>query len=67
MNFIYPAVIRKKANGSYHAFFPDLTCCEADGDSVDDVIDRANEAAATWIMAEFEEEEPEEEPEQGQE
>ena len=54
MNFIYPAVIRKKANGSYHAFFPDLTCCEADGDSVDDVIDRANEAAATWIMAEFE-------------
>ena len=59
MNFIYPAVIRKKANGSYHAFFPDLTCCEADGDSVDDVIDRANEAAATWIMAEFEEEEPE--------
>lgn len=59
MNFIYPVVIRKKEEGGFHAFFPDLACCEAEGDSIDDVIDRANEAAATWIMAEFEEEEPE--------
>ena len=59
MKFTYPAIIRKQDNGTWKAWLPDLACCEAEGDSVDDVIDRANEAAATWIMAEFEEEEPE--------
>ncbi|MCC2256010.1 type II toxin-antitoxin system HicB family antitoxin [Ruminococcus sp. CLA-AA-H200] len=58
MKFIYPAVFRKKGDGKYHAFFPDLECCEASGDTLDDAIDNANEAARTWITVELEEDEP---------
>lgn len=43
-------------SGGYDAYFPDLECCEASGDSLDDAIDNANEAARNWIMVEFEEE-----------
>ncbi len=39
------------------AFFPDLACCEAEGDSLDDAIDNANEAAYNWIYAEVMEDE----------
>ena len=39
-------------------YFPDLECCEASGDTLDDAIDNANEAARNWIMVEFEEENP---------
>ena len=35
MKFIYPAVFRKQENGGYHAFFPDLECCEAEGETLD--------------------------------
>ena len=49
MIFIYPAVFRKEGDGRYHAFFPDLECCEASGDTLDDAIDNANDAAKTWI------------------
>ena len=38
MKFIYPAVFRKTEEGKYKGFFPDLECCEATGDSLDDVI-----------------------------
>ena len=57
MKFIYPAVFRKTENG-YHAFFPDLKCCEASGDTLDDAIENANEACRNWITVELEEEEP---------
>ena len=57
MKFIYPAVFRKTENG-YHAFFPDLECCEASGDTLDDTIENANEACRNWITVELEEEEP---------
>ena len=58
MNFIYPAVFHKKEDGTYHAIFPDLACCEASGNTLDDAIDNANEAARTWITVELEEDEP---------
>ena len=58
MNFIYPAVFRKKEDGTYHGYFPDLECCEASGRTLDDAIDNANEAARTWISVELEEEDP---------
>ena len=57
MKFIYPAVFRKTENG-YHSFFPDLECCEASGDTLDDAIENANEACRNWITVELEEEEP---------
>ena len=58
MKFIYPAVFRKKEDGGYDAHFPDLECCEASGETLDDAIDNANEAARTWITVELEEEDP---------
>lgn len=56
MKFIYPAVFRKEADGKFHAFFPDLECCTATGDTLDDAIDNANDAACNWISAELAEE-----------
>ena len=56
MKFIYPAVFRKTESGTYHAFFPDLECCCAEGDTLDEAIDRANEAANDWISLELSEE-----------
>ena len=58
MKFIYPAVFRKKQGGGYDAWFPDLECCEAFGETLDDAIDNANEACRNWIAVELEEEEP---------
>lgn len=55
MKFIYPAVFRKCEDGTYTGFFPDLECCYAKGDTLDDAIDNANEAAYNWISLELEE------------
>ena len=55
MKFIYPAVFKKKTDGGYAAYFPDLEFCEASGETLDDAIDNANEAARTWITVELEE------------
>jgi predicted RNase H-like HicB family nuclease len=55
MKFIYPAVIRKESSGQFHAVFPDLAYCEATGDTVEDTVDRANEAAYDWIYLELSE------------
>lgn len=56
MKFIYPAVFRKTESGTYHAFFPDLECCEAQGDTLDEAVENANEAAYNWISVELEDE-----------
>ena len=40
MTFTYPAVFTPHKNGKgYHAFFPDLECCEADGPDLEDAIE----------------------------
>lgn len=57
MKFVYPAVFRKTANGIYEGYFPDLESCVARGDTLDECIDRANEAAFDWISLELSEEE----------
>ena len=36
MKFIYPAVFKKKTDGGYAAYFPDLEFCEASGETLDD-------------------------------
>ena len=59
MKFIYPAVIRKETDGRYTAKLPDLEGCEAVGDSLDDVIEKANEAAVGWLELELTEDVPE--------
>ena len=58
MKFIYPAIIRKEENGTFKATFPDLACCEAAGDSLEDVIEKANEAAVGWLELELSEDMP---------
>lgn len=59
MKFIYPAIIRKTESGNYRAFFPDLMYCEATGDTIEDAVDNANDAARDWLEAEVAEAEPE--------
>ncbi|MGI6118579.1 MAG: type II toxin-antitoxin system HicB family antitoxin [Bilifractor sp.] len=58
MKFYYPVVVSKNENGKYHAVFPDLAMCEADGISMDDVLYEATLAAHDWIESEMLEEEP---------
>lgn len=58
MRFYYPAVVTKKADGSYHAEFPDLEMCEADGYNEIDCLEKAKEAMYDWIDVELREEEP---------
>ena len=42
MTFTYPAVFTEKEDGNgYHAFFPDLEMCEADGADLEDAIENA--------------------------
>ena len=53
MKFIYPAVFRPTEDKKYNAFFPDLVCCEASGDTLDDAIENANAAAYDWIYTEL--------------
>lgn len=55
MKFIYPAIFHRTENGTYKAIFPDLECCCAEGDTLDEAIDRANEAANDWISLELSE------------
>ena len=57
MTFIYPAVFTPhKEDEGYHAYFPDLEGCEADGPDLEDTMDNAREAAYNWICVELEEE-----------
>ncbi|MEE0954670.1 MAG: type II toxin-antitoxin system HicB family antitoxin [Eubacterium sp.] len=56
MRFYYPAIVTKKTDGSYHADFPDLEMCEADGYNEDDCLDKAKDALYSWIDVELQEE-----------
>lgn len=55
MKFIYPAIFKKTESGSYTATFPDLTCCQAEGETLEEAVDNANEAAYDWIYLELSE------------
>ena len=58
MKFMYPAVFRKNEDGTYNGYFPDLECCASTGDTLNEAIENANEAAYNWITVELDEEEP---------
>ena len=53
MKFIYPAIFHKDEDGKYRGYFPDLEDCFAQGDTLDDAIEDANEAACNWISIEL--------------
>ena len=55
MTFTYPAVFTPHKDGKgYHAVFPDLECCEADGPDLEDAIEDARDAAYNWLLVELE-------------
>ncbi|MDE6960943.1 MAG: type II toxin-antitoxin system HicB family antitoxin [Lachnospiraceae bacterium] len=58
MKFIYPAVIHRTNKGTYRAVFPDLECCEAEGETLEEAVELANEAAGNWIGLELSEDNP---------
>ena len=58
MKFYYPAIVKKETEERYRADFPDLETCTAVGTSLEDVLDRATDAARGWIEVELEEDEP---------
>ena len=51
MKFIYPAVFRKTETGTYKGY--------AEGETLDDAIEKANEAAYDWISLELSEDDGE--------
>ncbi|MDO4344309.1 MAG: type II toxin-antitoxin system HicB family antitoxin [Eubacteriales bacterium] len=55
MRFVYPAVFHKTEKGTYAGFFPDLEDCRSEGETLDEAVDNANEAARDWITLELEE------------
>lgn len=55
MKFIYPAIISKTENGTYKAEFPDLSCCTAEGPTLEEAVDEANAAMYDWIYLELSE------------
>ena len=57
MKFTYPAVIGKEENGSWKAVLPDLACCEAEAETLEVVIEKANAALYDWIELELSEDE----------
>lgn len=59
MKFTYPAIIEITERGTYHATFPDLAFCEAEGDTLEETVEFANEALYDWISLELSEDEGE--------
>ena len=57
MKFTYPAVIGKEENGSWKAVLPYLACCEAEAETLEEVIEKANAALYDWIELELSEDE----------
>lgn len=54
MKFAYPAVFTQKQNGGYTVIFPDLEGCAAEGDTLEEAVEKAKEAEAAWIQVELE-------------
>ena len=57
MKFTYPAVFHKTEHGTYEGYFPDLACCYAKGDTLDEALEDAIHSAYDWISLELTEEE----------
>lgn len=54
MKFIYPAVFRK-VKDHYEGRFPDLEDCYGKGDTLEEALDHARDAATNWIEVELDE------------
>jgi len=54
VKFAYPAVFTQEKDGRYTVIFPDLEGCAAEGDTLEEAIEKAKEAEAAWIQVELE-------------
>ena len=54
MKFAYPAVFTQENDGKYKVVFPDLEGCAAEGDTLEEAIEKAKEAESAWIEVELE-------------
>ncbi len=54
MKFAYPAVFKQENDGKYKVVFPDLEGCAAEGDTLEEAIEKAKEAESAWIQVELE-------------
>ncbi|MBQ3786834.1 MAG: type II toxin-antitoxin system HicB family antitoxin [Lachnospiraceae bacterium] len=59
MKFTYPAVFKKREDGTWHGRFVDLDGLEVTGYSLDDAIRNAIIEEGDWIRLELSEDEPE--------
>lgn len=57
MTFVYPAVVRKKDDGSFEGYFPDLMMCDFRGTDLNSALDDARDSMYEWIRVELQEEE----------
>ena len=57
MKFTYPAIFRKKEDGSFTVQFPDLFQCQAAGKDYEEAMANAKDAERDWIELELQEEE----------
>ena len=58
MKFIYPAVFHREEDGTYTGYFPDLEDCAVRGETLEDAVDDAHDAAEAWLAVELEEDVP---------
>lgn len=53
MKFIYPAVFEKIETNTVRGYFPDLEDCIVEAPSLDEALEKAQEAAYDWIYVEL--------------
>ncbi|MGI6361778.1 MAG: type II toxin-antitoxin system HicB family antitoxin [Bacillota bacterium] len=58
MKLIYPACLYPCEEGGYTVVFPDLPGCVTEGDTLEDALDMAADAACGWILGETEDDNP---------
>ena len=56
--YIPCSTFTKLRKDNYKGYFPDLECCYGEGETLDEAIESANEAARDWITLELSEDEP---------
>ena len=54
MKVIYPACFYDEDDGGYSVVFPDLPGCITQGDSLEEAIEMAEDAALGWILTSLE-------------
>ena len=57
MKLVYPAIFYKEEEGGYSVVIPDLLGCATQGDSIEEAMEMAQDAATGWLLTTIEENE----------